>query len=223
MIGLEVDIKIDEGRLAKDIKTEILVEFKKRIDKLKTTLQKTISTQIENIIRADETYQSLLSGKLEGDLGIPPDVNLWVQTAMVSQIAQSLLITIFTPQFKQDNLDFAISLEILGDDFVSLTKDTKASYTYFSTKQKQDKTIPWLDWLLLEGEKTLVQSYYVEYGAFPNSRTGKAIMVQKDGTGFSIDGEHAGTANDNFITRAIAKYEHKLQDFIEKDLETVFE
>jgi hypothetical protein len=66
------------------------------------------------------------------------------------------------------------------------------------------RVIPWLEWLLLAGDSTLIRSYDVSFVVPPGkkSRTGKAVMVRSK-KNWGVPPEYAGTASDNVITRAI--------------------
>jgi hypothetical protein len=70
--------------------------------------------------------------------------------------------------------------------------------------------LPWLQWLLLEGNKTIIEHFKVQFGSW--GRTGGAIM--RKGGSWHVPPEHAGTINDNFITRAIAQIEPQLVETI---------
>jgi len=79
--------------------------------------------------------------------------------------------------------------------------------------------LPWLNWLLLQGDDIIIKDYKIELGVLA-SRSGKAIMV-KGGT-WAVPSEFRGTANDNWVTRlssetdaAIGSYQQGLQQIME--------
>jgi len=65
-------------------------------------------------------------------------------------------------------------------------------------------TLPWLEWLLLEGNKILVPNHSVVIGPNRGSRTGYAVMREGRGS-WKVPSEFSGTFRDNWITRAIDK------------------
>ena len=77
-------------------------------------------------------------------------------------------------------------------------------------------SLPWLQWLLTAGDAIIVTGYSVEYSGSPTSRSGGAIMVPKGV--FKVDSSFSGTADDNFISRAINKYQDRIKESVEKNL-----
>ena len=72
-------------------------------------------------------------------------------------------------------------------------------------------TLPWLEWLLLGGNMTLISGYDVRYGNYGGrtnrdgmviSRSGIAIMVPGETLNWDL-GPLGGTQNNNWLTRAI--------------------
>lgn len=78
--------------------------------------------------------------------------------------------------------------------------------------------IEWLSWLLFSGSTVVVADYFV-YSGNPSakSRTGGTIMVPsgKSKKNFRVRSPYAGTANDNWITRAAEKAAPKIQKILE--------
>jgi hypothetical protein len=66
------------------------------------------------------------------------------------------------------------------------------------------------------GDSIIINEYSVNYGTFPTSRTGMAIM--KPIGVFKVDSAFSGTAENNFITRALDKYEGRISEIIGQNL-----
>jgi hypothetical protein len=87
-------------------------------------------------------------------------------------------------------------------------------------------SIQWLRWLLLEGDKVLVQNYGVKFKNSPRSRSGGAIMLKltdKFVRPFQITPrELTGTEDDNWLTRAIERREGylfgQINEYIKRNL-----
>lgn len=89
--------------------------------------------------------------------------------------------------------------------------------------------VPWLEWLLTAGTGPVVLSHWYlpgpEDGPYPvrtGSRTGLGVMVPVGGKGhapFSVPAEVAGTAADNWLTRAFAaaNVAEELQRFLDEE------
>ena len=64
-------------------------------------------------------------------------------------------------------------------------------------------SLPWLSWLLTAGDSIIIANFGVEFGSFPQSRTGGARMAQKAAP-YKVNSAFSGTEDDNFITRSIS-------------------
>jgi hypothetical protein len=65
------------------------------------------------------------------------------------------------------------------------------------------KSLHWLEWLSLAGDKTIIKDYDIVYGPNKRSRTGLAIMRSQSGARWKVPSEFAGNIGDNWITRSI--------------------
>lgn len=101
------------------------------------------------------------------------------------------------------------------------------------TNKKGGKTlrkIPWLAWLLLGGSAPLVNNYHIIFGNFSTSRlpgqalsrTGKALMAFEKGSFWRMPIEHAGTTDNNFVTRALEGIETDLEKIVGEELAKQF-
>lgn len=173
-------------------------KFTPRIPQIETEIRAIIKKQLY----LSDTVFSILFGTLKLDFGLTDDMAKQVIFDLVEKVANTATIryndrakTIFT-------LDLLISppsvdqmLQIRNATYISINAAGEAS------------DVPWLRWLLLEGSQVVVEGYDVKYGDYRRlgySRTKQAIML-KSNSGFRVDPEHAGTASDNFITRALAE------------------
>ncbi|NCA31122.1 MAG: hypothetical protein EBS93_10465 [Chitinophagia bacterium] len=75
--------------------------------------------------------------------------------------------------------------------------------------------LPWLEWLLLEGNKIIVRKQQVEFGPNIASRTGNAIM-RPSNKSWRVPSEFAGTITNNWITRAIDNSESQIYDLLDR-------
>jgi len=76
--------------------------------------------------------------------------------------------------------------------------------------------MPWLQWLLFEGDRIIIQNYGVEYkpGA---GRTGGARMIE-EAAPFRVDPRYSGTIERNFITRALYPFIPAINKTIRQEL-----
>ena len=163
-------------------------------------IRKTRNTYIE-IVKSclrndpDQTYDALCGGLLRADLGLEDGCT--EAEEVVNYIAKSIELRKLTGTSTTLG---GIKVVILRSGIEPLLEMPFASYV------SNGHEIPWLKWLLTSGSEIVVANYSVIYGSdFPTSRTGQAIMGKKKtgGGGFRIRGEHAGTENVNWITKAL--------------------
>lgn len=163
-------------------------------------IRKTRNTYIE-IVKSclrndpDQTYDALCGGLLRADLGL--EDGCAEAEEVVNYIAKSIQLRKLTGTSRTLG---GIEVVILKSGVEPLLEMPFASYV------SNGHEIPWLKWLLTSGSEIVVANYSVIYGSdFPTSRTGQAIMGKKKtgGGGFRIRGEHAGTENVNWITKAL--------------------
>jgi hypothetical protein len=80
-------------------------------------------------------------------------------------------------------------------------------------------SLPWLQWLLFEGNEVLIKNYKVEFRPNPNSRSGLAIMKPSSSSSWRVPPEFVGSEENNWITRAITRIENNVYDLIVKAVE----
>lgn len=111
------------------------------------------------------------------------------------------------------SLSGGMSLNIVKSDYSALLGLDVASFT-----SENGFDIPWLEWLLLGGESMIIADYTFIGKKDPRwSRTGTGIMVHSQ-RGFHVDGQYAGTQQDNWITRALMGLEEPVYRMISQEL-----
>jgi hypothetical protein len=163
------------------------------------------------------TYQSLVSGELAYHFGfnkgteesvLQPILNTFVDSIHYEFIPFSKIGGSFT--FYGVNADYS--------DVFSLPEAKIAG------KNKPELTtrypLPWLNWLLLQGDAILVQDYKIVIGTVNRSKTGKAVMIH--GGTWSIPSEFRGTASNNWITKMSPKGEKAVSEY-DKTMQKIME
>lgn len=180
---------------------------------LGNALKPIISNEVKNAIMQEPEYISLVSGQLRSELGIPD------ATAKVEQIfqhwADSIIVTVSPISIKSSRLVGKLSLDMIPSNFADALGLSAATIT----DSVSGSVIPWLQWLLLDGTKILIQNYEVRIGPNSRSRTGSAIMVVSNQKDWRVPPEFAGTIHDNWITRAINRLNNTIPDKIQQELE----
>lgn len=174
----------------------MLPDVKKFMDNGIAKIKSGLPPIVQQAIRNTPEYDSLSSGKLKYEFGIAGVdsklsslLNIWSTNISYSYQAPRLNNNKIKAYFSASMIKADFS-DVLYADYAAVV-DTVRGYS-----------LPWLEWLLLEGNKTIIKNYEVVLGPSLYSRTGSALM-QSSRRSWSVPSEFAGTINDNWITRAI--------------------
>lgn len=200
-------LRIDES----DFFNAANIELKKIVsDSISYAISKTrnlFKQEIKNALMEDRTYQQLVDfdDTLFFNIGLPNIGS--IRDNIVDFISRSFSLRKLSPRKN----DFGgLSIVILKEGIQSLLSLPYASYS------SRGGQVDWLEWLLTAGTSEVISNYRVLYGPFGMySRTGEAIMVPSKRGGFKFEPEHAGTIDDNWITRSLNKIESKTQSMFE--------
>lgn len=162
-------------------------------------IQVDLRKMIEDAIKAQPEYKSLLGGTLQSELGVPhtsPRLD-----EIIRIIVDSIEVKVNKLKPSGDQIFGGLEIQFTKSNFKDLLDSPAATYV-----TDKGQTIEWLRWLLLEGDKIIVRTYQIGIDPKNYARTGLGeIMInspQKLG-GWAVPPEYAGTAENNFITRAL--------------------
>ena len=170
-----------------------------------------ITAEIKELValslKEEPEYQSLLSGRLRAEFGLS-------DTNMVDNIIDKLVSTIdvsrSTVSYNRIGLVGGFTITMMKSDDMNGLIFTDIASVINSNGQH----LPWLQWLLLEGNKAIVKNFDVKMGSYPQSRSGMAIMVSSKDN-WRVPSEFVGTISNNWTTRAIDRIEDKIYSLIE--------
>ena len=200
----------------RDVKAKILFELREVIDKAyrkaKPRIEQKSRQLILSALKGSSTIQSLTSGKLQADFGLSSSDAARASEDILSTVAKNINVD-FT--ISSSDLVGSIKLNLLPPDVSQFTNLSTASYI---NTGKKGGEISWLEWLLTKGTEIVIDGYQVTYDDTSFfSRSGKALM-KKNGF-FRVDPDHAGTVDDNFITRTIRNLSDEIFLIIRVELE----
>lgn len=171
--------------LDKIVRRVALEELKKFITKNIGRLTTRVKQKVINTVSQSPTYIELaFGGPLAGHMGLPAN--------SAQLIMENILLT------------------FVEDTYVSLLNDRLiieiglASFAKILSLPEASHDIPWLQWLIIEGDRVLIDDasiFFTKAG-----RSGQAIMVnfKSKQNYWRVPPDHAGTPEDNFITKALA-------------------
>lgn len=195
-----------EGKILRALKPEV----NKYLEKVFTKAKAKITDTIINAITNSPEYNSLISGDLKYEFGLPDSdsrvnslLNFWTK---IRTDYKSVSIS-------NNKLSGGFTISMIQSDFSDVINSSAAVFT---TEKGTD--LNWLEWLLLFGNKTIIKDYVVEFGANPRSRTGRAVMRGVQKGKWSVPSEFAGTKNNNWITRAIDSADGEINSVLKEAL-----
>lgn len=212
-MNIKLSLKILESD--SQIYKKILESLLPQIDKYMSAFVASFKPEIINIvgrsIRNSPEYGSILSGQLKYELGIPDPsfrleslINIWLNNIQSNYdkpiISNNKIKSSFS--FEMIKSDFS---DVLSTDF-AMVRDNIRGYD-----------LPWLQWLLLEGNKTIVSKYEVLFGPNKSSRTGYAVMTPSNRS-WGVPSSFSGNRSDNWITRAIESSLSQIQSLLDRSL-----
>lgn len=193
-----------ENKILRALKPELNKYLEKVFNKAKSK----IVNAVVKAIKSMPEYQSLLSGDLKYEFGLPDSdsrieniLNFWKN---------------ITADFKKvsingNKLSGGFTISMIDSDYSDVINSSAAVFT---TEKGTD--LNWLEWLLLFGNKTIIRDYVVEFGPNPRSRTGRAVMKGVQSGKWSVPTEFSGTKNNNWITRAIESADSEINSILKE-------
>jgi hypothetical protein len=195
--------------ILKALLPEVDKYFKKSINNLKSSLPLVVNKAITN---APE-YSSIQGGILKYNFGIPdPDNKL---AGLIDIWSNNIAINYTQPVILRNTIKCNLSAGMIKIDFSDVL------YTDYAIviDNVRGYSLPWLEWLLLEGNKTIIKNQKIIFGPNKASRTGFAIMRDSTTSSWKVPSQYAGTLRDNWITRSIDDAASEIENVIDKAFE----
>ena len=196
-----------------DISNKILKALLPEVTKYMDSSINSVKLELPGIIRQSiinsPEYNSIMSGELRYEFGIPDPgaklaglLDIWSSNIQYSYIKPTINNNQIRSSFSANTIraDYA---DVLYTDY-ALVIDSTRGYS-----------LPWLEWLLLEGNKTIISKYEVVLGSNKFSRTGNALMKPSNKS-WKVPSIYSGTASDNWITRAIDNASDQINNLLNK-------
>ena len=207
-MNFSIQILETQEEISKSILKALLPQITDYMDKGINIVKTELPEIIKLSILASPEYDSILAGSLKYEFGIIDSssklnglINIWTNNLVINydrpKISGSQIKSKFSANMITSNYT-----DVLGTDYAVMTDESRGY------------SLPWLQWLLLDGNQTIIDSSSIVFGNNKFSRTGYAIMVP--GGGWKVPAAFAGTANDNWITRAITNASSQIISLLNK-------
>jgi len=204
-------IRLDSDFSAK-FNRDTTKEISKKIEMRSLSIQEKIANNIRQAVRDALTmapeYREITGGVLRSELGIPDS------SSRIAFVVDAWINGIFVRTKAGKSPFLSIEIGMLQSDYGDVLSLPAAHYTYHSNKFGT-VTIPWLKWLLIEGDRRIVANYEIAPNA-ARSRTGTVIMVRRERSAWQVPAQFSGTAANNFATRALEGMDKIIDHIVEK-------
>ena len=194
--------------IAKKINQGLANIFNRKLSSQASIILSEIRPLVASALISSNEIKSLSSGALKIDFGLTSDPS----GAIVNAIVDSLDIDIKKATGTAAGIKGGLLITMQPIDYNNL-------FSLSVAEQITEKgvSLPWLQWLLTFGQQIIVANFGVEYGA-GKGRSGGGYMAV-DERPFKVSSQHAGTVDDNFITRAIDSVAPQIKSILIKGVQ----
>jgi hypothetical protein len=184
------------AQIGKDAEKELLKQVNARLVKIRPNIRRRFKAVLTTALLSSPEIASLRGGDLKGEFGLDTDPS----GELVAAIMATLDVKVKTATTKRKG---GLVVILQPNDYSNLLSQPWASQAI------DGGSIPWLEWLLTLGDSIIISDYGVEFGAFPSSRSGIALMSTQTSP-YKVNGQYSGTRENNFITRSIRRIRPEL-------------
>ena len=192
-----------EKEIRKALADEINKTLKPQVAQLETKLKPVFRSALQKSPEINSLSSS--SGTLRLEFGLDSDP----YAAIIDAVIESLNVE--WVKVNPTNFSGGLIVTIQPSDVNNLLALPQANQSIIGG------SLPWLSRLLTLGDSIIITGYGVEFGSFPNTRTGQAKMSTKFAP-YKVNSAFSGTIDDNFITRAIEKTTPEVEKILRRML-----
>lgn len=208
-MNLNIKILESDNEINKAILSALLPEVTNYMNNGISTIKRELPNIIKTAIENTPEYSSIMSGKLKYEFGIPDSsiklnnlIDIWIDNIRYPYTKPTIMGNKINSTFEVNAIRADFAEVLYSND--ALVIDNIRGYN-----------LPWLEWLLLEGNKTIISKQEVVIGPNNFSRTGNAIMRDSKQS-WKVPSEFSGTVTNNWITRAIDGVEGNIQSLLDR-------
>lgn len=213
-LRLSIDILESDTVIAKKILGILAKKLNKKLVKSFDQLQDQIKSIIINSLKNQPEYSSLLGGQLQYEFGIPdPSSRL---NSIINTLEQSMIARLNKVIVSGYQLKGGFSIEFIKSDYNDILSLPDASFV-----TEKGSKLEWLNWLLLQGDSSIVIGYSFILGGFKFSRTGGGVMRSNNSGFWRVPPQFAGTQDNNWIIRGILAAESDINNLLGSFIENL--
>lgn len=207
---ITVSLVDTNNQISRDIERAISEEINKRIKKNSSKVQKRLKQSVDKWIRTSPEILSIQAegaiDSLNAQFGFPLGFGSSAAEAVVKSVVESV---------EAEIKDFSVGLRGKINFYIQPENLTNLLTLPQGFIDIANGSLPWLDWLLRQGGRTIITGY--EYQPGKDGRSGGGTMV--GGSFWRVPPQFSGVEDNNFITRALSGREIELNKIIQGLLE----
>ena len=217
MAGTRLKLVTTPSQFAATVQFLVAPKADKILTKAKPAIQNRISNLLRTAIEGSPTIQSLKGGELQVDFGLTDGAADAATRDIVNAVVSA--VNVFFQKSRQGKTLGNLVIQI-DPAIVSTAVQTSTTNGIYNSNGNQ---ITWLDWLMNKGTQVVIEGFEVVSTANydERSRSGGGFMLPTGGV-FRVAPEFAGTAGDNFITRAIIANGPNIRKIIQEEFKRLF-
>lgn len=215
----EIRILETDASLKKKVEEALIEEMNPILNKAVTRIEKSIPLKIKSIFEETDTYDAILNGPLRYEFGIPAGESASRLESIIDELCSQVIVEFKPIKRRGSNWTGGYKIFMFESSFRKVVGLTEAKV------QTSGGELPWLKWLLIEGDKIIINDYVVKFGDFKASRSGGAIMTKpgrdpirswtnSPAQGWSVPKNYSGVRDANWVTRAIDEHMEFLKELI---------
>lgn len=192
---MNVSLKNGNKKIVDDILSIMIPELNSVFSAVVRESENSIKQILAEKIRSEPVYTSLMAGRLRYEFGIPRASAI---NSVVDDIVNTVSVRVIPIKKTSRNITGGLDITL-----VNIGSDILQNNNAVVNDMERGYVLPWLKWLLFDGSSPIIVDYHVEFGQYPKSRTGGAIMAK--GGRWGISTQYAGVESNNWLTRSVSK------------------
>ena len=201
----------NQEKLEFKIRQALLKDINKTLTRARNSSLVPIRNLITKAILRQPEVLSLDSGELAGEFGLKDGLSKIEN--IILEWTRTLSLRTEKIKIVNNQLVGGLTLHAIRSDYQDVLSHRDATIQTI-----KGQNLPWLEWLLLFGDKAIIRNYKVLFKK-GRSRSGLAVMVKSQGESWGVDSDYSGVAGNNFVTRAMEGIEDELVVILEKNFE----
>ena len=193
----KLKFKVDEKQLDKDVKNAILKHLKGKMVIVANRSSKRIQENFSRLLLDSDTIKSLSGGQLTWEFGFD-DISVRISD-ILNQWINSMRIEHKPLKIIANGLVGGFTINMVKSDWSDVIDRESAIFT----TPEHNYDLRWLEWLLIEGGKTIIADYdFVGRGGLGRLEHGLMVKNARRKR-WSVPSEFQGTTDNNFVTQVI--------------------